>query len=233
LAHASRIGTLGELASGIAHELNQPLTSLCFYSSLARDLCDGIESKELREYLDRVGEISLHAGEIIRRMRSFAGSRTSLRSGHSINALIRDVLKMLEADLISRKVALACEFDILAPDVFVDGIQIQQVIVNLIRNALEAMDSEPETNRSLQISTRSMEGDVQVSITDSGSGLSPAIADKLFEPFQTTKPGGIGLGLRICKTLIEAHGGEIGHKPNANRGMTFYFRLHARSPIGK
>lgn len=227
LAHAARIGTLGELTSGLAHELNQPLTSLRLFAKLALDLGQKESSKELRECLERISDLTLRAGEIVRPMHAFAGARSSKRSEHNVNHLIQEVLKLLSPKLNSHKVRLTCELDESSPHLMVDGIQIQQVLVNLIRNAIEAMDDVSCESRFLSIQTESSERGVCVSIRDSGSGMDPKIAANLFQPFQTTKTNGLGLGLRICQTLLNAQQSSLEYYPNEDTGVTFRFLLPA------
>ncbi len=228
LAHVARAGTISELATGLAHELNQPLTSLCLYAGTALELITSSESTALKDCLQRVVDLSLRAGEIVRRMRSFVSRGSSRRERANINRLVDEVLSLLEGDLKKSGTKTNFVAGKRIPAVLVDGVQIQQVLVNLIRNALEAMPvGSQDRPASLTIHTRSIDGSVRVSVTDSGCGLDPAIADKLFHPFQTTKPTGLGLGLAICRTLIEAQGGRIGANSNPSGGMTFFFLLPA------
>jgi PAS domain S-box-containing protein len=228
LAHVARAGTISELATGLAHELNQPLTSLGLYASTALELARGSESAELKNCLQRIVDLSLRAGEIVRRIRSFITRGPFRRERADINRLVNEVLSLLEGDLKKSGTKTNFVAGKQIPAVLVDGVQIQQVLVNLIRNAMEAMLVGPQNRpRSLTIRTQSIDDEVRVSVTDSGSGLDPTIADKLFHPFQTTKPRGLGLGLSICRNLIEAQGGHIGAESNPDGGMTFIFLLPA------
>lgn len=225
LAHAARLGTMGELASGLAHELNQPLAALSLYSSAAQQVAGSGDLAGVQDLLQRINEQALRAGAIVRRMRSFIGRGASQRGPADLNELIREVLQILENDLRHNVVALDLRLAERLPPVFVDGIQIQQVLVNLIRNAVEAMADSDRQGRRLTIRTELVEREVRVCITDAGNGLSPKIAATLFHPFQTTKAAGLGLGLAICRTLIQAHGGGIGAEANLTGGATFYFTL--------
>jgi PAS domain S-box-containing protein len=227
LAHASRLGTLGEMSAGLAHELNQPLAALRLYATAAKDLGATTNSQELLDCLTRIDEQSLRAGEIVRRMRSFVGRHPFRRETADLHELLREVLAILENELRHSRVITKLDLDDSLPLVSVDRIQIQQILVNLIRNAIEAMTQPGCGSRHLSISTSNDGSTVRFNIADTGDGLAPPIASRLFEPFQSTKPTGLGLGLAICRTLVEAHGGSIGAQPNPTQGTTFFFSLPA------
>jgi len=225
LAHAIRLGTMGEMASGLAHELNQPLAALRLYTSEAVELGAPFASRDLQKCLTRIDELSFRAGEIIRRMRAFVGRRPLQREHADVNQLIDEVLALLVNDLRGNRITTDVTPTAHLPPIFADKIQIQQVLVNLIRNAVESMTQADNDHRRLAITTDRNGDHVRVRITDSGHGLDPVIAAKLFEPFQSTKPTGLGLGLTICRTLIDAHGGLIGAEPNPTHGTTFFFSI--------
>lgn len=227
LAHVGRVDTLGEMTSCLAHELNQPLTSLMLYANTARDLAQHLKSQKLGECLDKIDDMALRAAEIVRRVRAFVDHRAAQRSKHDINELIREVLKMLGSDLKARQVAIACEFHPKLPEIDVDGIQIQQVLVNLIRNSVDSMINCDESSRHLAIQTEAIGESICVRVSDSGDGVNPAIASRIFQPFQSTRENGLGLGLAICRTLIDAHRGEINYYANSFGGAVFYFTLPA------
>ena len=238
LAHIARVGTLGEMAAGLAHELNQPLTAIHLEANAALALAAADDRNGVAECLARISDQSLRAGDIVRRMRTFSRRDVSTRERADIRDLIREVLALLEHDLrlanVETRLALAH-----VPPVTVDRIEIQQVLVNLIRNAAEAMAQPAVTVRRLTIRTEQQNGNVRVSIADTGPGIDAAIVDRLFHPFQSTKHEGLGLGLSICETLIEAHGGRIAveapppRHPNAaaalgtqpDGGAVFFFEL--------
>lgn len=227
LVHASRLSEVGTLASSLAHEINQPLTAISNYLSAARDMMDGDLSENrdfLREALQESVTESLRAGTIVRRLREFVSRGEINRRPLSIAQVVEDatVLGMIGAQ------EKGVEFSIdIAPDtnhVFVDRVQIQQVMVNLMRNAIEAMADSPQ--KKLHISVISIDDDkVEIAVSDTGSGIDQEIGDRLFDPFASTKGEGMGLGLSICRTIIEAHGGTIGVEPNPEGGTIFRVTL--------
>jgi len=225
LAHANRLGTLGEVASGLAHELNQPLTAIHMDANTALSLCGSLASPGLNRCLHRLSEQSFRAGEIIRRMRSFIRRDSSFKTVDDMNRLIKEVLSLLGNYLSENSVALKLDLAERLPPIEVDRIQIQQVLVNLIRNAGEAMAQNVDVARVLSLRTKRIERLVQVSVTDTGCGIEQNIVPKLFFPFRSTKPAGLGLGLSICRTLVEAHNGHIEVYPNPDRGATFQFTV--------
>jgi two-component system sensor kinase FixL len=178
----------------------------------------------MREALTSIGEQSLRAGAIVKRMRLFARRGESKREPTDIRELIREVLALLAHDLRLASVRTVETFGDVAP-VLVDRIELQQVLVNLIRNAIEAMAAIDTDARYLMIETGTDAGRVRVWINDTGPGVDPSMADTLFHPFHSTKTSGLGLGLSICQTLIEAHGGRIGTKPRTGGGAGFFFEL--------
>jgi two-component system sensor kinase FixL len=225
LAHVLRLGTLGEMASALAHELNQPLTSICLYASSALDLIQRSENDELIECLNRVNALGHHAGAIVERIRTFAGSRFSYRIRRSINVLVEDSLRMLRPELTAREIDVVCQLGEQLPEITVDGVQIQQVLINLIRNGAEAMNGIAVGRRNLLIQTESIEEKICVRVSDTGHGVDPIIAKHLFHSIHTTKEDGLGLGLRICHSVIASHGGTLDFRNNDSGGATFTFVL--------
>ncbi|MHC4880761.1 MAG: PAS domain S-box protein, partial [Planctomycetota bacterium] len=230
LAHASRVGTMGELTAGLAHELNQPLTSIHMYSYTAQVLLERLEEDKsaepkLTEALSRIGEQSLRAGDIVRRMRSFVTLQSRYEKRCSVNELLTDVLTLLSNELKMARVNVQTELADPISDVIVDPIQIQQVMVNLIQNAIDAMSDPAVTNRRIVLQSREEVHDVVFAVIDSGPGLAQKQADHVFRAFETTKSGGMGLGLAICRTLIEAHRGTITAGTDSGGGASFEFRL--------
>jgi signal transduction histidine kinase len=228
LAHIARVGTLGEMAAGLAHELNQPLTAIHLEANAALALGGANDREGVRDSLSRISEQSLRAGDIVRRMRTFSRRAEPTRDATDVRDLIREVLRLLDHELRLANVETRLEMNRVAA-VSVDRIEIQQVLVNLIRNAAEAMSQLKGGVRRLTVRTEDRQDSVRVSVADTGPGIDPAIVDRLFHPFQSTKHEGLGLGLSICETLIEAHGGRIAVEPPSGGGATFYFELPANT----
>jgi two-component system sensor kinase FixL len=215
------------MASGLAHELNQPLAALQLYVGMASELAQGLRSQQLSHLLQRIGEQAVRAGDIIREMRSFAKREPTQRKSVCLNRLIREVLTLLNHDLKKHAVVLQLALNECLPPVHVNAIQIQQVLTNLIRNAGDAMTAEECRPRTLLLYSEIAPGGVGIGVVDSGSGIRASMAELLFQPFQTDKPNGLGLGLAISRTLIEAHGGRIEARANPSGGATFYFLIPA------
>ncbi len=227
LAHVERLNTLGEMASGIAHELNQPLTAISNYMAAGRDLIDdlGPETKEfLKEAMDEASSESIRAGDIVRRLREFISKGEVNKQIHSLDKLIQDAAAIGLVGAREKGVDWTINIAPGSGTVLADNIQIQQVLVNLMRNAIEAMENQPV--RHLTISAKSASEDfVEISIEDTGSGISEQIKDHLFTAFSSTKSDGMGLGLSICRTIIEDHNGKITAESGVNGGTIFRFTL--------
>ncbi len=228
LAHALRLSTLGELTGALAQEVNQPLAAIAnFAGGGRRRLASGdMERDSIVMVFEQISEQSLRAGDIIRRMRNFAQKRGPQRATHDINDLVREVVRLVESEARLAGIRLWIDLDDTAPTVDVDGIQIEQVILNLVRNAFDAMSETPADERDLHLRTCLVDpGCIEVSVGDRGCGIDPHAADRLFEPFVTTKPHGMGLGLSISRSIVEAHGGRIWSTPHPERGTTFHFTV--------
>lgn len=229
LAHVSRLTEMGGMASAIAHELNQPLAAIANYLKGSRRLLDGSTDERLavlRDAMDSAADQALRAGQIIRRMREFVSRRESERQIQSIAKLVEEASALALVGAKDRGVRVTFDFDPRVNLIVADKVQIQQVLVNLIRNAIEAMEESSERN----LTVRTMPADnmmIVVQVDDSGSGISEEMAAKLFQPFATTKPHGMGVGLSISRTIVEAHGGQIGAEPRPGGGTTFRFTLPA------
>jgi signal transduction histidine kinase len=225
LAHIARVGTLGEMAAGLAHELNQPLTAIHLEANTALELHPGGLSGDVHDSLSRIAEQSLRAGTIVRRMRTFARRSHARREPIRVDQLVHEVLALLDHDLRLNGVEVMVTLPAAPPTALVDRIEIQQVLVNLIRNAMEAMTAPAITLRRLTVAAEAARDRVRISISDTGGGVDPAILTRLFQPFQTTKDAGLGLGLSICQSLVEANGGRVGAGPHPKTGAMFYFEV--------
>jgi two-component system sensor kinase FixL len=228
VTHMSRFTALGEMASTLAHEINQPLTAINNYLKGCHRLLQRVEGEAvpaLQDALGKAADQALRAGQIIRRLREFVARGDSERRVENLPKLIEDASTLALVGTRENAIAVSFRLDPRADLVLVDRIQIQQVLVNLIRNAVEVL-MESSGPRELGIETVMVgDGAIQVSVSDSGAGLAPEVRAHLFQPFVTTKQKGMGLGLSICRTIIEAHGGKIWVDGRPQGGTIFRFTL--------
>lgn len=230
MTRVSHLATLGEMAGAIAHEINQPLAAISNFALACERLLELPEPDlaEIRGALRQIAGQAMRAGEIIRRVRELVRARETQRERADINGLIREVWALTQTDARLHGVRLSLDLDNDLPAAVVDGIQIQQVLLNLIHNAIEALTGDTGGEREVIVrSRRPAVGEIEVAVVDSGPGVDPAIAQRIFEPFCTTKTQGTGLGLAISRTIIEAHRGRLEHRPNAPRGACFVVTLPA------
>ncbi|HET8700487.1 MAG TPA: ATP-binding protein [Nitrococcus sp.] len=235
LAHMGRLGLAGEMAAGIAHEVNQPLTAIVNYSEACLNLLRSgqADTEMLIAAIAQVAEQGRRAGEIIRRLRSFIRKAPLRREPTELRALIDETIGFLAAEIKKGKIHLRLELAESLPQVTIDPIQIQQVLVNLMRNSLEAMSGPGIDQRELTIRAESAAGgEIMVTLCDTGPGFADGVRERLFDPFMTTMPQGMGLGLPLSKSIIEAHGGRLWAAPNAGAGATFHFTLPYDPPAG-
>ena len=227
LAHVSRVSAMGTLATSIAHELNQPLTAIANYVETAVELLEKPDEDMLaivREALADCAVQSVRAGQIVRRLRDFISRGETERRVESLARVVNEASALALVGAGERGVEVEVKLDPAADRVLIDRIQVQQVVLNLVRNAIEAM--EDSRARRFRISSQKRgDGHVQVTIEDSGAGLAPEIAERLFQPFLSTKSKGMGLGLSICHTIVHGHGGRIWAEPSRLGGTAFHLTL--------
>jgi len=227
LVHAARVSAMGTMASTLAHELNQPITAIANYMEGITDLLAEPRMEDMpmiREALkDAAGE-AFRAGQIVRRLREFVARGEIEKSVEDLPALVAEASQLALIGARERGVTVRFDLDPTASPVLVDRIQTQQVLINLMRNAVEAMQDSPI--RELVVSSRNdATGMVRVTVADSGPGIAPQLAEGLFRAFESTKPSGMGLGLSICRTIVEASGGRIWAEPRQGGGTLFHFTL--------
>jgi C4-dicarboxylate-specific signal transduction histidine kinase len=229
LAHANRIATMGQLTSSIAHEVNQPITAAVTYALAARRFLSA-EPPNLHEADDALSLIvreGNRAGEVVGRIRALIKKAPPRKDAVAINDAILEVIALTRTEAADNNVSVQTQLAEGLPRVQGDRVQLQQVLLNLIINAIEAMREVGERERELLVSSRKEPDGVSVEVRDSGPGLAPAALERVFEAFHTTKPGGLGLGLSICRSIIEAHNGQLWASPNVPRGAIFRFTAPA------
>jgi two-component system, LuxR family, sensor kinase FixL len=231
LVHMSRLTAMGEMASALAHELNQPLAAIANYMKGSRRLLENRQDQglsALRDAMEKAADQALRAGDIIRRLRDFVSRGESERCVEDIKKLIEEASALALVGAKDKGVRVRFAFAPRLNYVLADKVQVQQVLLNLIRNAIDAMESAP--TRELVVATSpAAENTIEISVSDTGTGIAPGIASQLFQPFVTTKSHGMGVGLSISRTIIESHGGSITHRPNLGGGTVFSFTLPAVS----
>jgi two-component system sensor kinase FixL len=234
LVHVSRLSAMGEMASALAHELNQPLTAAINYAQTARGML-------ARRFADDVGDVmsllektlqqASRAGQIIRRLRQFIAKGETERTLEDLNAVVEEASALALIGAGGKGIAARRQLKKGLPPVLLDKIQIHQVITNLIRNSIDALEGVAQ--REIVISTdRADDHAVEIAIADTGPGLAPEIADKLFHPFVTTKPTGLGIGLSVCRSIVDAHGGRLWASDNPGGGTIFHVSLPTAGPSG-
>jgi PAS domain S-box-containing protein len=229
LAHVARVATLGELAASIAHEVKQPVAATVINAELALHWLAGVppDLEKVREALARLVEDGNRASNVIDRIRDLIEKAPPRVDRLAINAAIREVIELTRAEAVKNDVSVRTELADGLPPVKGDRVQLQQVVLNLIINAVEAMSTVAAETRELLISTTRAESEVLITVQDSGPGLPAAGLERIFEPFHTTKPTGLGMGLSISRSIIEAHGGRLWASANVPRGAIFRFTVPA------
>jgi two-component system sensor kinase FixL len=228
LAHVARLSTMGQMAAAIAHELNQPLTAVSNYAgALSRVLASGnANPARVHDIAERIRQQTTRAGEVIRRLRDHVAKRRTTRRSEDINAVVSEAVELGVVGLRHSGVHTSMELDPIVGAAMIDRIHIGQVIINLVRNAVEAMASSEV--RELTVSTHALRDGLEIAVADTGPGIAPDVAERLFQPFVTSKADGLGLGLSICRELIEAHGGQLGVSPVPTGGTRFVISLPTR-----
>jgi two-component system sensor kinase FixL len=228
LAHLSRVSTMGVLTASLAHELNQPLSAILsnaqagsrFLAAATPDL------GEVRGALEDIAQDTKRAGEVIRQMRALVRKDDPRLELLDLNRVISDIIRLLHSDMLIRKVRIALELDPKLRSANGDNAQLQQVMLNLMLNAFDAMKDTPENRRTVVVRTRQLNSaSIRIEVSDTGTGISPDRLVNLFEPFRSSKREGLGLGLSISRSIVEAHKGRIWAENNPDCGATFYFTL--------
>jgi len=228
VSHLDRVNIMGEMAAGIAHEINQPLTAIESYSQAAkrRIQAEQVDLIKIDDLLDKISKASIRAGKVIERLRAMVKREKMQHEHFDINMLLEETIILVKTDIRADNFDIECKLINPAPIVVADRVQIQQVILNLIRNAIDATSNANDEKKVIVTTTlEKAENRVKVSIKDYGNGVDDGDAEKLFHPFFTTKTSGMGMGLSICHSIIQLHGGKIGFLPNTDLGVTFYFTL--------
>ncbi|MGZ5608982.1 MAG: PAS domain-containing sensor histidine kinase [Methylobacter sp.] len=237
LAHVTRLGLMGEMASGIAHEVNQPLSAISSYTQVSLNLinADDPDLVKLTEILYKTQQQALRAGRIVHRMREFVKSHAKHRSTADLNNLIHEAVSLCIAELKQNCIKLTFELENNLPQLYVDHVQIEQVIINLIRNSVDALKILPlKHQRQIAIQSRlTVNNSIQVRIKDNGPGLDAEQQQKILTPFYTTKTDGMGMGLSISRSLIEAHEGSLNFNNQPGKGASFYFTLPVQKAAAK
>jgi two-component system sensor histidine kinase DctS len=226
----ARLSTVGEMVAELAHELNQPLSAISSYAQACKRLLQGDgadQAEETSAALNQVSEQADRAAEIVRRLRRFVSKAQPAETALDLNAVIRDVAELMSIDARTAEAQTVLELTEPLPAIVADRIQIEQVLVNLMRNGFEALrESEHEPRRlSVRTAVDDREGKVVVDVADNGIGIGPGAADRVFDRFFTTKADGMGMGLSISRSIIEKHGGRLWTTPAQGRGAVFHFTL--------
>lgn len=231
LTRVARLATMGEMAAGVAHEINQPLTAITTYARACERHLEKAEPDlaDVREAVREINAEGLRAGDVIRRLRKLVRvDAPDERANVDVNDLMQELTSLLQSDARAHAAQLQLDLQAGLPPVAGNGVHLQQVVLNLVRNALEAVQSQPVDTRRVQVCTElTEEGEVEIRVSDNGPGVDPSIAPRLFDPFSTTKTSGTGLGLAMSRTIVQSHGGTIGARPAKPSGATFFVRLPA------
>jgi two-component system sensor kinase FixL len=228
LLHADRLVVLGELTAGIAHEINQPLTAIAAYADAGRALCHrglAASEEEIHQICQRISEQSRRAASVVHRLRKLVRGGTVSKARHDINKIIKNISVLFDYEIKKSGTSLIMIPSEHACDLYVDEIQIQQILVNLVKNSLDSIAESGMSDGRIEIAVEVSGADLELTVSDNGSGVPEDLHKRLFEPFFTTKPKGVGLGLSICKTIATAHGGNLTFEIPDSGGSRFRLRL--------
>lgn len=228
LLHADRLVILGELTAGIAHEINQPLTAIAAYADAGKSLATrhtAADPQDLQLICERIGEQARRAGQVVQRLRKLVRTGTLSKAPHNLNLIIRNILLLFEYELNKTAIKLVFLPDNQLEQLYLDEIQVQQIMVNLVKNSLDAISAAGQSNGRIEIKVEKAGKEVVVTVSDNGPGVPEELRRRLFESFFTTKPKGVGLGLSICKNIAAAHGGSLSYKGPPEGGSSFLLKL--------
>ncbi|MCG8533227.1 MAG: ATP-binding protein, partial [Desulfovibrionales bacterium] len=230
LTHMSRLSSMGEMASGFAHEVNQPLTAINNYAQVCKRMVsrEPMDKDAVQDAMGKIATQAQRAGDIISRIRSFVKKPDHCLEKVDCNRIIQDVVKLAEVDARNNQIEIHLDLEDDLPPVRVDPLQIQQVALNLMRNAMEAMRDMPTRDVGIRVETRRVANEfVKVRVIDRGYGLADDAEDKMFTPFYTTKQDGMGIGLSVCHSIIQTHGGVLNFERNPEGGAILWFTMPA------
>ena len=232
LTHMSRVSMMGQLSASIAHQLNQPLAAILGNAEAARKMLDreGLDRVEMKAICDDIITADLRAAEVIRRLGALFKRGEVAFAPLDLNELVAETLELVRTELVTRHVEVVTELDASLPPVDGSRVQLQQVLLNLILNAADAMADNGAEARTVTVRTETQGTDVRLCIVDRGTGIAPSDLDRIFDPFWSTKSSGIGIGLAICQSIIRAHQGTLTAANNPDRGSTFCVRWPVRRP---
>lgn len=228
LLHADRLLTLSELTAGIAHEINQPLTAIAAYADAARHLMEKAPESidpAVHTICSRISDQARRAGAVVERLRALVRHGTNSKASHDMRKIVTNTLLLFDYEIKTFGISIVTQAQEELPDVFVDEVQIQQILVNLIKNSLDALVQSGQGDGKVEISISCTPATLSVSVRDNGPGVSPESRPRLFEPFYTSKPQGLGLGLNICKNIATEHGGTLTYTSTGERGAQFTLQL--------
>jgi two-component system sensor kinase FixL len=227
LMRMTRLATVGEMAAGVAHELNQPLTAIANYAQAGERLLGStaVAEIDLRSVLQRITTQAVRAGDVMQRLRALVSSPASSRELTDVNPLIEEVGSLIRADAKAHRVSCKLELGEGLPPIEADRVQLQQVLLNLFHNAVESFEDGASDDREVVVQSTVADGQLEISVADNGPGVPAAMMPRLFHPFSTSKNGGTGLGLAVSQTIVRAHQGSLTHTVNRPTGAVFYIRL--------